>query len=112
MATAHRELEQVDVRHYDAENCTADRQSDDDYYDDSTRTHWGSGVPGPLYRFRNAGNLALSAGVAAGIVAYSGGIMPAWAGFLAGTLATVVASAVIQAGYDARRRGQRTTASR
>jgi hypothetical protein len=112
MANAHRELEQVDVRDNDAENCSADRQSDDDYYDYSTRTHWGSGVPGPLYRFRNAGNLALSVGVVAGIVAYSGGMIPAWAGFLAGTLATVVASAAIQAGYDARRSARRTTSSR
>jgi hypothetical protein len=108
MATAHREVEEVDVRDYVAETPSTGGCDDGDYDDYSRVTRWGSGVPGPIYRFRNAGNLALAVGVVAGIVAYSGGFIAAWAGFLAGTLAAVVASAVIQAGNDARRSARRT----
>jgi hypothetical protein len=110
MATVSREVEKIDVRERDAEILTADGRDDDD--DDFRIARWGSGVPGPIYRFRRAGNLALSAGVVAGIVTYSWGLLPAWAGFPAGTLATLTASAVIQAGIDARRSAQRTAPAR
>ena len=111
MATAFRELAEIDVRERDADIFTADGRNDDHDDHNHRLARWGSGAPGPLYRFRTAGNLALSAGVVAGVVAYSWGLLPAWAGFLAGTLAAVTASAVIQAGNDGRRSAQHNTAT-
>jgi hypothetical protein len=61
------------------------------------------GVPGPLYRFRDAGNLALSAGIVAGIAMYCWGSLPAWAGFLIGAFSVSVVTALVQAEIDARR---------
>jgi hypothetical protein len=109
MATVHRQLDEIDVRDSEVETDATDGHDNDDH---PRVARWGSGVPGPLYRFRNAGSLALSAGVVGGILAYSWGLLPAWAGFLAGMLATVVATAVTQARNDARRSAQRTTAAR
>ena len=112
MVTACRQVEEADVRERDVEiRATGGHQNND--RDDHPRVlTWGSGVPGPLYRFRHAGILAISAGVVTGILAYGWGFLPAWAGFLAGTLATVTASSVIQARNDARRSAHRTASAK
>jgi hypothetical protein len=112
MATVHRELNEIDVRDCELESGTTDGHDNDDYGKHAPKSRWGSGVPGRFYRFRNSGNVAVSAGVVAGIATYAWGILPAWAGFLAGTLATVVVLAVIQARNDARRSAQRTISAR
>jgi hypothetical protein len=70
------------------------------------------GSPGPLYRYRNSGNLVLSAGIITGIVTYCWGLLPAWAGFLAGALSVSIVTAIIQAKNDALRSAGRTTCDR
>jgi hypothetical protein len=105
-------VEKIDTRDRDVEVPPTDGHDNDDYDAHPRLARWGSGVPGPLYRFRRAGDLALLVGVIVGIVTYSWGLLPTWAGFLAGTLATVTASAVVKAGVDARRCAQQAASVR
>jgi hypothetical protein len=112
MVAVCRDVEEAIVRERDVEIRTTDDHLHNEHDDRPRVPRWGSGVPGPLYRYRNAGILALSAGVATGILTHGWGFLPPWAGFLAGTFATVSASAVIQARNDARRSAHRTAATR
>ncbi len=103
MATTFREMEETDVHDSDVDSYVTDDYQHNGYKSSASATGHDSGVPGRYYGFRNAGSLALSAGIAVGVIAYSWGPVPALAGFLAGMLASVTLSAVIQARTDARR---------
>jgi hypothetical protein len=106
MATAHRELE-IELRDDTFEADSTDGH-DNAHVTDGSRP--SPDLPGSLYRFRNAGNLSFAAGIVTGITTYCWGILPAWAGFLAGAFSVV--AAIIQAKNDARRSARRATGIR
>jgi len=54
-----------------------------------------------LYRYHAGGNLVLAAGIVAGIVTHGFGLLPAWAGFMIGSIPTLLMSALAHTIHDA-----------
>lgn len=61
----------------------------------------GCPLPGPVYRYHAGGNLVLGVGIVVGIVTYSLGVLPPWAGFLAGAGPAFVLTALAYTIHDA-----------
>lgn len=58
-------------------------------------------APGVLYRYHAGGNAVLAAGIVAGIATYGWGLLPAWAGFLAGAVPAWILMTLYRARCDA-----------
>jgi hypothetical protein len=58
--------------------------------------------PPSAYRYHDGGTAVLTAGIVTGILTYCWGLLPAWAGFLAGAIPTFLTAAAWYSTHDAR----------
>jgi hypothetical protein len=95
MATAHHEADS-------GLEITVDLAQDGQSEDDRPEPGDDLRFPPPAYRYHDGGTAVLTAGIVTGILTYCWGLLPAWAGFIAGAIPTFLIAALLYSTHDAR----------